>query len=391
MTDAVQILTVKKKVPLFKGEDQANAIEIIQFEETGFEVISQKGLHEEGGKAVYIQPDYSLSDIPLFESFIRPNGDASKSRLGSNNRIRAIKFNLHRGDGLPVFSQGVILPLQEVADYLKIEGDTLSKVDLTSELGITKWEAPEEKTNSAGLKQGASQAFPAGLYKTDEENINNVLKYMQFPVHLVGTEKVDGSSVTIYYKSETDNGICSRNWKKPLSYEKITGRRKPTLFEKAKMFFGIKVDLNVRETVESDSEFVLYGKQYLNDLKTYYQYTGEQIALRGELNGKTCKGSGNKNNPARNEEDNIKFFGVDIADATGQFKKASYMKFLAVTDWLIVPTVKEVFNREFKSKEELIGECESYFRNNMIEGIVVRNLESTFSAKIMNLEYDSKK
>jgi len=35
--------------------------------------------------------------------------------------------------------------------------------------------------------------------------------------------------------------------------------------------------------------------------------------------------------------------------------------------------------------------CEEYFSNNMIEGIVIRSLDGKFSAKCMNLEYDSKK
>ena len=56
-----------------------------------------------------------------------------------------------------------------------------------------------------------------------------------------------------------------------------------------------------------------------------------------------------------------------------------------------IPLVKEVFNKEFNSKEELLAECNNYFKTNMIEGIVVRTLDSKFSAKVMNFEYDSKK
>lgn len=52
---------------------------------------------------------------------------------------------------------------------------------------------------------------------------------------------------------------------------------------------------------------------------------------------------------------------------------------------------KEVFNKSFKSREALIKECEKYFKTNLLEGIVVRTVDSTFSAKYMNLEYDSKK
>ena len=47
--------------------------------------------------------------------------------------------------------------------------------------------------------------------------------------------------------------------------------------------------------------------------------------------------------------------------------------------------------REFTSKEDLLAECNAYFKQNMVEGIVVRTFDSKFSAKCMNLEYDSKK
>lgn len=54
-------------------------------------------------------------------------------------------------------------------------------------------------------------------------------------------------------------------------------------------------------------------------------------------------------------------------------------------------TVKKVFEKEFNSFEEIIQECNNYFKDNLIEGIVVRSLDSKFSAKIMNLYYDSLK
>src|SRR6478752_1527704 len=114
----VEILTVKDKIQLFKGEEAANSIELIQFEENGFEVVGQKDLYKVGEKVVFIQPDYSLPETSLFESYIRPLSDPKKSKLGSNNRIRAIKFNLHKGDSNPVYSQGILLPWLEVQNYL---------------------------------------------------------------------------------------------------------------------------------------------------------------------------------------------------------------------------------------------------------------------------------
>ena len=75
----------------------------------------------------------------------------------------------------------------------------------------------------------------------------------------------------------------------------------------------------------------------------------------------------------------------------GLAKKVSYYEFIEVTKRLGLSTVKEVFNETFNSKEELVKKCEDYFKDNLIEGIVVRTLDSTFSAKIMNLKYDSLK
>ena len=94
--EAVNIFTVKKLVPLYKGEEEALRIELMQFEEVGYEVVVGKGMHQKGDRVVFIMPDYCLSDIPLFADFIAPGGDPKKSYLGNVNgeprRIRAKKY-----------------------------------------------------------------------------------------------------------------------------------------------------------------------------------------------------------------------------------------------------------------------------------------------------------
>ena len=137
----VSIVIIKNKIPLYKGDEQANSIEVIELEEVGFELVANKTLYQIGDRAVYIQPDYCVSDIPLFESFIRPNGDESKSMLGKveglPRRIRAKKFNLSKiPNGDPVYSNGILLPYNEVKMYLQqnddiqfIKGFGLDKVE----------------------------------------------------------------------------------------------------------------------------------------------------------------------------------------------------------------------------------------------------------------------
>jgi len=393
---AVTIVTIKNKILLYKGEEQANAIEVIELEEVGYELVANKSLYQIGDKAVLIQPDYNLSDISLFDSFIRPNGDESKSMLGKvegqPRRIRAKKFNLSKvPNGDPVYSNGILLPYSEVVGYTGTV--ILENVDLTSKLGITKYEEPEV-TSKGGMKVGGAMKFPNGIYKTDEENVNNLWNHLEnkigYPITLVGTEKVDGSSITIGITPEIPEGfICSRNLRKKLTIKKVTGRRDKTAWETIKSWFGIKVDLNTYEEVENDDDFVKYGKPYLDLIK---QFRGKHnLILRGELNGGKLKGSGNKNNPASKENPNIKFFGMDKSDVNSNAYKLSYEKFRYNSIALGLPMVKEVFNKQFNSKEEILQECNQYFKQNMIEGIVIRTLDSKFSAKCMNLEYDSKK
>jgi len=403
-TRAVSIVTIKQKSRLFKDGQPAERIELIELEENGFTLVSQKDLYQVGDKAIYIQPDYNLSDIPLFESFLRPNGDVSKSMLGKVEgvpvRIRAKKFNFSReGSTDPVYSNGILLPYIEVCNFLiskdgnkdrkwTVETYNLKNLNLTEVLNITKWEEPEVK-DKAGNKVGGARVFPEGLYKTDETNINNLWGHLEnkigYPVTLVGTEKVDGSSITIGVK----NGkgfICSRNQQLDLMVKKHIGRREKTLLEK--LLFWTNPDLNLYKEVENDSDFVKYGKPYLDELIGCGE---DNLVLRGELHGKTLKGSGNKVNPASKVENNIKFFGLDFIE-NGIAQKATYNNIKEFQ--LTYPEfrfVKEVFNKEFNSRQEIEDECNKFFKNNLTEGIVIRTENNKFSAKFMSLEYDSKK
>lgn len=382
--DVVQILTIRQKVKLFRGSDEALNIEQILLNENDFTLVAQKNLYNIGDKVVYIQPDYNLPDIELFESFIRPGGDSKKSMLGSKNRIRAKSFNFHTGDNEKVYSVGILLPLHEVEDY--IIKNKLSGINLTEKLGVYKYEEPD--IVSGGKQSGGSQ-FPSFLYKTDENNFNNVSNYMVFPCQYIGTIKSDGSSITIF-DNQTSNGICSRNLLKPFKIKKVIGYRKENLFDKLKKLFKFKIDLKIYDEVENDDKFITLAKPYLEALKNYCKENNLKIALRGEANGQSWKGSGNKNNPDAKNLENIKFFGADDL-SSGRAIKLPEPEFDKICSDLSLNRCDIVFNRSFENKGELIKTCNEYFKNNMVEGIVIRNLESDFSCKFMSLEYDSKK
>ena len=96
----VEIVEITKKTPIYKDGVEANSIEVVQFKyhdgsNCGYHLISQKGIYQIGDKAVFIQPDFCLSDLHLFDTFTKPFNDPKKSKLGKQNRIRAVKFNFN--------------------------------------------------------------------------------------------------------------------------------------------------------------------------------------------------------------------------------------------------------------------------------------------------------
>jgi len=408
----VQIVTIKSKTPLYKGEEQANSIEKIELEEYGFTLVAQKDLYEIGDKAVYIQPDYSLSDISLFESFIRPFGDPKKSKLGSNYRIRAVKFNLHTGDLEPTYSVGILLPIDDVVLYIHQTKNTpigivrdglydKTQIEennkwLTEVLGITKWEEPDN-SNEPGIAAKGGANYPSGVYKTDETNINALWKHIEtklsYPVTLIGSMKVDGSSISIIFRDGKVT-VGSRSLIKQLRVNKVIGVRTPTVFERLRKFFtGFSPDLRLFEEVDNDDQFVTLAMPYIDKVVSHFGGDSTKVPnmiLRGEANGQSWKGSGNKNNPTSKEKPNIKFFGIDDY-STGVSIKMSDEKFDILISNLGFERCKVIFNQQFKSREEIEKACKEHFKTNMIEGIVLRTEDSTFSGKFMNDEYDSKK
>ena len=391
----VSFLTVSNKVALFKKEEPATSIELIQFNEVGFECVAQKDLYNVGDQVCYIEPDYSVPDTLLFEPYIRPNGDPSKSKLGSNNRIKAIKFNLHRGDGMNVYSQGILIPLDELNSF--IEGQTISEeTDWAALLRITKWEAPEQG-GSVKVGKYSGRGLPSGVYKTDETNIEKIWNTIKWPIELYGTEKIDGSSITIYVINGK-GGICSRSIDKNIFIKHRIGERKKTWLEK--LMFWKKIDIGIYEEVLNDGDyFVKYGYPYLCELLKYCADTNDDnIILRGELCGKGLKGSGNPKNPHADKNPQILFFGMDKY-ISGVARPQPGSKMLQLLGSMRYENKMNPWNtpyfafslQKFNSKEELMKVCNDYFKDHFIEGIVVRNEANTFSAKIMNLAYDEKK
>ena len=381
---AVKIVTIGKKLNLYKGEDLAERIELVIPEENGFEIVAQKNLYQVGDKAIFIEPDYCLSDNIIFDSFTKPGGDPSKSLLGlvggERRRIRAKKFTLSKEpNGDPVYSYGILIPVFEIENSLNKSLIDISKLDLEKELGVFKYVEPDT-TKGGDFDSGYN--FPEGIYKTDEDNIYNVKNKINFPIRLIGRVKEDGSSITIG-RINGEDFIGSRKIRKHIFIEKVTGKREKTLIEK--LMFWKKFDLNIKELIQNSDPFVKNALPILEKIKDQ-----DDFLFRAEISGGGMKGSGNKNNPANNKPVRIKLFGLDFI-FNGYSVKQSNSRLEEVVDKYGLNICEKVFDKEFNSFEEIIEECNKHFKDNLIEGIVVRNPDCSFSAKVMNLEYDSKK
>jgi len=438
MVKIVEIVTITNLIPVFKEGVEANAIQVAKFSfengsECGFNVIAQKGLYEIGSKAVYIQPDYCLSENELFTSFIAPGGNPKKSRLGKQNRIRAIKFNFSfDGSNDPIYSNGILLPLEEVENFL-FEGDNnycfysdmpspdaYRELDLAEELGVTKYEEPE--TAGSGLTAGE---FPSFMYKTDEQNINNIVDHVKKVINEgqeIGiTIKRDGSSHTTYFKLENDDyisGVCSRSQEKKMDQTFVTDYLDSDknlyhrYFDRETMTKGWYCDeLELFKTDDEVKDFEAVTKEVKDswiELATnsgllerglaYCKEHGLQLAFRGEIIGQGLKGSGNKVNPDANEKQKLVLFGIDDL-SEGFSKRINYSSPHNLRDVSKILGIEYTDSMVVKPNtyEELITICEDIFKNEekegrIIEGVVVRTMYTNdLSCKVMNLVYDSRK
>ncbi|MCK9273423.1 hypothetical protein M0P65_07850, partial [Candidatus Gracilibacteria bacterium] len=123
----VDIVTIEKLIPIFKNNESANAIEVARIKDSNnnsiqYDIVVGKGIYKIDDVAIYIQPDYCIPCISLFNEYYFPNNDPTKSKLGKKGRIRAIKFNFQFEDeSNPIYSYGILIPFNEVKKYIITE------------------------------------------------------------------------------------------------------------------------------------------------------------------------------------------------------------------------------------------------------------------------------
>ncbi len=311
-----------QKILNITGIDGADKIELAHI--LGWQCVVKKGEFKTGDLCVYCEVDSVLPEgNPHFEFLrercFRDNG-AQKGF-----RIKTIRLRKQ-------ISQGIAFPLSILAPGEYKDGDPVTKI-----LGVVKWDPPVP----AALAGEVLGEFPSFIPKTDELRIQSAPETLD---ELKGkkvyiSEKVDGTSATIYFNSG-DFGVCSRN-------------------------------LELKETENNAYWKVAKRLDVANKLKTF----GKNIAIQGEL-----AGPGVQKNLLRLQDLEIFVFNIFFLDER-RYCGFSELKELADKFGLkTVPVLSKDIEFSF-TLDQLLEMAKGKYAgtSNDREGIVIRTMTETHS------------
>lgn len=195
-------LVTVRRVREIEPIDGADKIELAHVD--GWQCVVKKGEFRVGDLACYFEIDSLLPMVEAFE-FLKPRG--TKKMMVDQVEREGYRLRTVRLKGK--LSQGLLLPLSsfkhtfDSMPLLAGEGE-----DVTERVGVIKYEQPIPAQLQGMIKGN----FPDFLPKTDQERVQNLVSEVN---SMVGstfevTEKLDGSSMTVYFK-DGEFGVCSRN------------------------------------------------------------------------------------------------------------------------------------------------------------------------------------
>ena len=182
---------------IWKIEDMENADRLQKAFVEGWVVVVPKHQFKVMDLAVYFEIDSFLPVDPRFE-FLRATSYKKTDMMGEGFRLRTLKL---RGQ----ISQGLLLPLSE---FPEIENPEIGQ-DVTTLLGVKKWEIEEKATTGGNVVGG----LPYDVPHTDESRVQNypeLIDEFGDQEYYIST-KMDGSSHSI---SMDGNGfhVCGHNY-----------------------------------------------------------------------------------------------------------------------------------------------------------------------------------
>ncbi len=180
----------------------ADLIELVEVQ--GWDVVVTKGKYSIGDLCVYIPIDTQINPIVKgFEIF------ASKT-----NPDALVKVNTKKIRG--VYSQGLVMSIKDFDPSVQnvINSNLTIGFDVSEYIGVTKFSKDliNGETNLVNLN--GARPFPNYIIdKTDEDNLRTkkdcLNELIGKPIYI--TKKMDGSSMTVIKKENTDILVCSRN------------------------------------------------------------------------------------------------------------------------------------------------------------------------------------
>jgi RNA ligase (TIGR02306 family) len=299
---------------------------ICQYGINGWKVVDQVGKYQVGDHVVYIEID---SWVPhMVAPFLSKGKEPRVYNEIPGEKLRTIRLK-------KALSQGLILPIDLHTDMLN-EGYDVSNI-----LGITKWEPPQE-FRSADAKGN----FPEFIRKTDQERIQNCFRDANRDVLYEVTEKLEGSSMTVYYNNG-EFGVCSRN-------------------------------LDLKE----DENNTFWKTALATGIREKLAGLVDNIAIQGELVGPKIQGNIYK-------LDDYRWYVFDIFDID-EMKylcpgdRRSMVEFLGLTS---VPIIEERYSL-VDNLETLLDNANGYSALNptqLREGLVYKSVDSSF--KVISNKY----
>jgi RNA ligase (TIGR02306 family) len=287
----------------------------------GWVVVVKKGEFTAGDLAVYLEID---SFVPTeLAPFLTKPGHFPKEFNGvKGERLRTVKLRGQVSQGLLLkvgecFGATVTLSASDATPYT--EGD-----DVSEALGIQKYEAPV----SAQLAGQVRGNFPGFISKTDQERIQNLTAELRewqdnpkFTWEV--TEKLDGSSMTVYVRDE-EEGVCSRN---------LDLKR-----DEANSYWAVAIKLELIAKIRS---------------------TGRNLALQGELIGE-----GIQKNPYNIRGQDFRLFDIfdiDRGDYVSPAERRTIAAELGITHVPVIAT--ELVITEFVQGLLAMAEGKSVLNN----------------------------
>jgi len=208
MRKLASIQKINSVEPIYHPSDGSlTSLELIKFEDIGWQCVAKAGEFTVGDLAVYIEISTVVpEDEPAFEF------------------LRSKKFKVKTVRLCGVLSQGLALPMSTLfgmwpelleIDDADFEAEFLPGKDVTELIGVTRYEPPVDvRINGTGRVR----TFPSEIVpRTDEERVQSfphILDHFR-GMNVVATLKHDGTSATYFWDVEQDRlRVCSRNMEK---------------------------------------------------------------------------------------------------------------------------------------------------------------------------------